>query len=194
MPFSGRTIEVLIIEDNLGDIVTIERSLRLASRFKFQTDPARSLKEGMEKFSKKKFELVLLDLNLPDSAGLETFRTFHEVHPNVPVVILSNLCSEEVAVHGVQMGAQDYVFKEETSQRLLGLALVYALERAHLKRQLSDIQKAEECSAVSEPWKQAVEKIQTGVFELKQRSLSPEQRNVVESIEQHTVQLARSLS
>src|SRR5262245_27263715 len=74
-------------------------------------------------------DVVLLDLSLPDSAGLDTFACLHAAAPEVPVVVLSGLDDETVAVRAVQAGAQDYLLKGRVESDLLVRAVRYAIER-----------------------------------------------------------------
>ena len=74
-------------------------------------------------------DLVLLDLGLPDSFGIDTVRGMHEAAPDLPIVVLTALSDEEVAIEAVREGAQDYLDKSQLNGRMLGRVIRYAFER-----------------------------------------------------------------
>jgi PAS domain S-box-containing protein len=83
-------------------------------------------------------DIVLLDLMLPDSAGLETVKKFVGAHPTLPVVVLTTLNDDQTGVAAVQAGAQDYLFKGEVEGPLLARALRYAMERRRIQSALRE--------------------------------------------------------
>jgi sigma-B regulation protein RsbU (phosphoserine phosphatase) len=87
------------------------------------------LSAAIERCQEEKFDVILLDLGLPDSSGLETFFSIYAHAGNVPIVVLSGLSDERAAVKAVQAGAQDYLVKGQLSDRLLIRSLRYAIER-----------------------------------------------------------------
>ncbi len=123
--------KVLLIEDNPGDADLIR--LRLVEA---QSDVAVScetrLSTGLASMLAEPPAMVLLDLNLPDSHGAETYRTVLSQAPGVPIVVLSGLEDEELAVRAVQHGVQDYLVKGSFDSRQLGRAIRYAIERQSL--------------------------------------------------------------
>jgi len=126
---------VLLIEDNPGDADLVR--LRL-----IESDPpvtvncVRRLSEALKSLAASTPSLVLLDLNLPDSRGAETFRRVLEKAPNVPVVILSGQDDESMAMKAVHHGVQDYLIKSDITSKHLERALRYAIERQALLRAL----------------------------------------------------------
>ena len=87
------------------------------------------LADGLERLGRGGIDLVLLDLGLPDSQGLDTFIKAHAQAPQVPFVVLTGLADETLALTAVRQGAQDYLFKEATDPQLLLRAIRYATER-----------------------------------------------------------------
>lgn len=136
---SHSRLNVLVIEDSRGDLALILRILSRAqySGQGFDVSSAMSLAEAFEQVRQASPDVVLLDLNLSDSHGLSTLVAVKDALPNAPVVVLSNVCLEKVALEAVRMGAEDYLFKESLHEGALSRSLHYAVERAQLKRELS---------------------------------------------------------
>ncbi len=132
---SDASTHVLLIEDNPGDADLVR--LRLVdSKPSVDVNWVNRLSDGLASISEKTPELILLDLNLPDSQGAETFRRILEKAPDVPVVILSGQDDEALAVKALHQGAQDYLVKGALSSGELDRAMRYAIERQALLRSL----------------------------------------------------------
>ena len=84
-------------------------------------------------------DAVILDLNLPDSQGLDTFHRLREANPDVPVVVLTVIADEDTAVEALRLGAQDYLFKTELTGRAMPRIVRYAIERQELRSQLAGV-------------------------------------------------------
>lgn len=126
MPF----LKILLVEDSPADARLLWEMLReSAIKGRFALDPAVTLKDAISQLSSKKFDLVLLDLMLPDSAGLDTFRAVHKACPDVPVVLLTGLSDENLAARAVREGAQDYLVKGQVDPAVLVRSMRYAVER-----------------------------------------------------------------
>jgi signal transduction histidine kinase len=129
------TTHVLLIEDNPGDADLVR--LRLTEGASpARVDCVSRLSEALESLGREKFSLVLLDLNLPDSKGADTFRRVLEMAPNVPVVVLSGQDDEALAIKAVHQGVQDYLIKGNITSKHLDRAMRYAVERQALLRSL----------------------------------------------------------
>lgn len=128
---------VLLVEDNPGDARLIREFIREADVESFDVEMAERLDAALERLKQGGVDLVLLDLSLPDSHGIETFQKLHAAAPNVPTIVLSGLNDESVALQAVHDGAQDYLMKSQGDGRLLVRAMRYALERAHTAAQLA---------------------------------------------------------
>src|SRR5919206_605198 len=89
---------VLLIEDNPGDVRLLREALLEAGTRKFSLTVAERLEEGLTRLSEKDFDVVLLDLSLPDAEGLDTVTRAHEAAPQVPIVVLTGTDDEELAV------------------------------------------------------------------------------------------------
>jgi len=129
-------IRALIIEDDDGDAELICGSLSLAERIHFDTERAERMSAGVDLLGKKSFDVVLSDLGLPDSLGIETFVKLHSLYPETPVIVLTGLDDEDTALRAVKSGAQDYLVKGQIDTNLLIRSIQYAIERQKLITQL----------------------------------------------------------
>ncbi|MBA2479158.1 MAG: response regulator [Planctomycetes bacterium] len=131
---------ILMVEDNLGDATLLTEYLA-ESRFACTIRHCRLLGEAIEVLGTDSFQVVLLDLILPDSKGLQTFNAVHGKAPAVPIVILTGFSDEELASQAVKLGAQDYLPKDGITGLQLARTIRYAMER---KRAESVLQLAKE--------------------------------------------------
>ncbi|MBF0526198.1 MAG: response regulator [Deltaproteobacteria bacterium] len=131
-------INILLIEDDPGDAEYLDELLAEDGTHIFKVEWAVRLDEGLKRVSQGDLDVVLLDLALPDSAGLDTFVRFHAAAPDVPVVVLTGLNDEQMAILAVSKGAQDYLPKQGLDSRLLVRAIKYALERQKLLQDLKE--------------------------------------------------------
>lgn len=122
-------IKILVVEDNLQDYIIFKEILGQIRDFFIHIDHAESMAEAMEILKSSEFDIVFLDLFLPDSFGQETFT---EIEPHVksaPIVILSGLSDKNIALDIVKLGAQDYIVKGEFDATLLEKSIIYSIER-----------------------------------------------------------------
>jgi diguanylate cyclase (GGDEF)-like protein len=129
-------VRVLLVEDNPGDRRLVKEMLREAGDGTVLTACDR-LAAAEEPVARGLADLVLLDLSLPDSDGLDGLKRLRAVAPEVPVVVLSGLADERIALEAVQAGAQDYLVKGEVEPATLSRAMRYALERQRAERRLA---------------------------------------------------------
>ncbi len=135
-----QTTNVLLIEDNPGDADLVRLRL-VEGRSPVKVNCVNRLSDGLASLETETPSVVLLDLNLPDSRGAETFRRVMEHSPNVPVVVLSGQDDEALAMKAVHQGVQDYLVKGNISSKHLERAIRYAVERQALLRALEISQK-----------------------------------------------------
>jgi DNA-binding response OmpR family regulator len=134
MPTPSPSLKVLLVEDNPDDAEIVEHALGTGGK-EFRLDWVERLEEGMQRLGRDDYGVVLLDLNLPDRDGLDTFLDLHASAPEVPVVILSGLDDARVAREGVKRGAQDFLLKDEVTPLGLRHAIQYAVERQDALRE-----------------------------------------------------------
>jgi diguanylate cyclase (GGDEF)-like protein len=131
-----RAQSVLLIEDNPGDARLIEMMLHEDEATPFVLQHAERLSKGLELLSAKEPDLILLDLSLPDSHGLETFSKVYAHSPKVPIIVLSGNDDQTLALFAVKSGAQDYLVKGKIDRELLLRAMQYSIERKHYQVEL----------------------------------------------------------
>lgn len=125
--------QVLLVEDNPADAHIIRAALEATPSARFTLVHVERLNEALTRLAEERFAAVLLDLSLPDSWGFATISRVQECAPEVPIVILTGLDDEELAVKAVQEGAQDYLVKGQLGSSMLMRALRYAIERHRLR-------------------------------------------------------------
>ena len=125
----GDSASVLLIEDNLGDIVSIRTMISELSDGCFELKFAESLGEALTILRNENFDVILMDLGLPDSQGFRTFTQVHNQMPDLPIIIITGLEDEDLGLSAVKEGAQDYLIKGQVDKKLLGRTLKYAIER-----------------------------------------------------------------
>jgi len=131
-----KLIKVLIIEDNFMDFRIIEEMLREIKNPIFELYHSQTLNEGLKSLVKDEFDVLLLDLNLPDSMGLDTFASVYDQAPEMPVIILTGFDDEDLAITAVREGAQDYMVKGQVNSLLLSRSISYAIERKLIEDEL----------------------------------------------------------
>ncbi|HSY90304.1 MAG TPA: hybrid sensor histidine kinase/response regulator [Candidatus Binatus sp.] len=131
----GQQTHVLLIEDNLGDADLVRLRL-VEGTSDADVSCVHRLSDGLASIKEKSPSVILLDLNLPDSQGADTFRRVLEKAPDVPVVILSGQDDEALAMKALHQGVQDYLVKGAISSSSLDRAMRYAVERQALLRSL----------------------------------------------------------
>lgn len=132
MPF-----HVLLIEDNKSDALLIEELLAQTASTNFRLHRVARLAAGLEALQHKTYDLILLDLSLPDSHGFATFETVHAEAPEIATVVLTGLDDRHVALNAVYHGAQDYLVKDNIQEGdRLKRSMRYAIERKRIEEAL----------------------------------------------------------
>lgn len=132
-----KCIHVLLIEDNLGDARLISLMLAAAENMIFQLTWHETLNSGLAYLRDNQVDVLLLDLGLPESCGLQTLALARSKVANMPtLVILSGLSDEAIALQAVQLGAQDYLIKGQVDSALLARSIRYAMERTRAEESL----------------------------------------------------------
>ena len=128
--------QLLLVEDNPGDAELVTDILREAPGPRYQVHNARRLSEALDLANGQAFDVVLLDLGLPDSQGLETVHGFQEGTGAMPVVVLTGHEDHELGMRTIQLGIQDFLPKDALTPDLLGHTLDYAVERHRTHREM----------------------------------------------------------
>jgi diguanylate cyclase (GGDEF)-like protein/PAS domain S-box-containing protein len=129
---------VLLVEDCPDHADLIRGKLKRSQRMRSEITHVDRLNKGLDLLENGQFDVVLLDFSLPDSFGLETFRRTHAVAPRTPIIVLTSLDDNDLAVQAVREGAQDYLIKREADTRLLVRSILYAIERQVAEDKLRD--------------------------------------------------------
>jgi len=122
-------INILVVEDNLQDYIIFKEILGQIRDFFIHIDHAQGMSEAIEMVTTSQFDIVFLDLFLPDSFGQETFARIQPFVGSAPVVVLSGLSDKNIALEIVKLGAQDYIVKGDFDATLLEKSIVYSIER-----------------------------------------------------------------
>lgn len=122
-------INVLLVEDSPTDALLLREALAGEDSVQFRTAHVERLAEALKYLQEQQFDLILLDLGLPDSQGLDTFSRVHDHAPQVPIVVLTGLDDDTLALRAVQEGAQDFLTKGRFDRYWLVRNIRYALER-----------------------------------------------------------------
>jgi len=141
------TIQVLLIEDSPTDVMLVEQMLADAVAARFTLESVDRLAAGLERLAQGNVDVVILDLGLPDSLGLETVDRVRAEAPDVPVVVQTGLDDQAVGIDAVQKGAQDYLVKGDLTSSLLERTIRHAIGRqgmqAELKKQAEELRESE---------------------------------------------------
>jgi len=129
-------IRIVLIEDDYGDAELVNAYLEDEPDQEFSLIHAPLLEEGVAALNDGGADVVLLDLNLPDSTGLSTFTSLHARFPDIPIIVLSGLDDREISIMAVREGAQDFILKGVFDGGLLFRAIHHAIERHQLYRNL----------------------------------------------------------
>lgn len=123
-------INILLVEDNPDDARLVQKALRSSPQENFTIEHVSRVREAMHYLRKhRSVNVVLTDISLPDSQGMETFRLLRKASPNVPVVFMTGVNNRTLAIEAIKHGAQDYLLKSDYSSEFLTRIILYAIER-----------------------------------------------------------------
>ena len=135
-------ITALLIEDNPDDAMLIGKYLNASRKIKYKVIHVERLADGLESLRRTLFDVILLDLGLPDGPmGIKTFEAVYALASHIPIIVLTGHDDDDLAVEAVHKGAQDYLVKGLVTGPALGRAIRYAIERRKLLTQLEDSMK-----------------------------------------------------
>ncbi|HKO30692.1 MAG TPA: ATP-binding protein [Nitrospiraceae bacterium] len=130
--------KVLLVEDNGDDALLTQELIREVSPNGFSVVHVSRLSDALSRLSEEVFDIVLLDLSLIDTSGLDTVKQILSAFPTLPIVILSGLMDEILAIETVRHGAQDYMVKGQVNGHLLIRSIRYAIERKHMGQEMME--------------------------------------------------------
>src|SRR5262245_45724808 len=123
-----RSTRVLLVDPHLPSSVWL-RDIVFSPGRGFEVTHAETLAEALAWPAQREFDVALVELNLPDSSGLQTLKEIHQAWPRIPIVILTRLADENVAAVAIQQGAQEYIIKDAVNFAVLSRAVRHARER-----------------------------------------------------------------
>jgi signal transduction histidine kinase len=129
MTVASDLVKILLIEDNLAEARLLKEFLRQAEFKEFSLVHVKRLREALNELNQSSYDVILLDLTLPDSQGLSSLPLLMSHAPTVPIVVLTNTNDEDLAIEAVRQGAQDYLVKRHVNVDVLVRAVCYAIER-----------------------------------------------------------------
>lgn len=130
----GKMINVLLVEENPLDMQWCRENLTDNGEARYKLTCVTQLKDTIKCLDKDKYDIVIMDLSLPDSSGFNTFISVRMHAPNVPIIVLTAIKDEDLAVKALQNGAQDYLIKGQMDSRMLNRSVRYAIERNHARQ------------------------------------------------------------
>ncbi len=128
-------IAILLVEDNPGDVLIVKELLKL-SGINYSLKNVSTLKETLMICMEQQFDVLLLDLGLPDSLGLETLKKIKSPNMTIPVVVMTGLDDEDIALESLRAGAQDYLVKNRLTSDNILLSIKYSIERKKIQELL----------------------------------------------------------
>jgi signal transduction histidine kinase len=142
MERKDRDVHVLLIEDDPEDVMLVARSLGefFEPSYPFTLEHTAALQAGLDHLGKGDTDVLLLDLDLPDSQGLDTVVRVRELDSKVPIVVFTMCGDDDTALRALKAGAQDYVVKSELNGSLLSRAIRYAIERQRARQENEQLQ------------------------------------------------------
>lgn len=136
VPNTDVALRLLLVEDDAAYAGFIGTTLMGVASARLQYDHVSSIRAAVEQLSTATYDLVLLDLGLPDVVDLDGLTTVVTLAPDIPVVILTSWEDEVLALRAVKAGAQDYLSKDSTTGEVLARSIRYAIERKHSELQI----------------------------------------------------------
>jgi len=133
-------IHVLVIEDNPGDVKLLEEMLRAGSEsnseIRFHLTVKEYLSQAVDHLNQEKTDIILLDLDLPDSLGMETYRILSQSILNIPIIVLSGNEEKDIGLETLRAGGQDYLIKGQIDSHLLIRSILYSIQRHRMRETL----------------------------------------------------------
>ncbi|MHC5860634.1 hybrid sensor histidine kinase/response regulator [Nostoc sp.] len=133
------SVKILLVEDNLPYARLLQKFLMQGQFQEFSVVHVKRLGEALQELTQCNYDVILLDLSLPDSEGLSSLPPLIGQVPNIPIVVLTNTNDEELAIEAVRQGAQDYLIKRQINSDVLVRSLRYAIERKQVLETLRTV-------------------------------------------------------
>lgn len=161
---NSETIRLLLVEDNPGDSRLIYEMLSEGMTSRFDLIYADRLSTALDCLDEGKFDIILLDLSLPDSQGIDTFTRIHGNVPHVPIIVLTGLEDDQITNKALRTGAQDYLVKGHINSNLLVRAIHYAIERKRAEESLRESEERFLSAFHQNPTAMTIAKLPDGIW------------------------------
>ena len=189
----NQLVRILCIEDDPADEALIRLSIGQdlvtegpseSLHFQFDIATAHSLQAGKQDLRKNLYDIILTDLNLPDSNGINTFLSIQLEAPRTPIIVLSGIDNISVAHSALRVGAADYILKKRLSQQNLREAVLFSLERGRLREEFraAILKKSEFLANMSHEIRTPLNGIIGMAAALLENDLDIEKREMIETI------------
>ncbi|GAB1541772.1 hypothetical protein NUACC21_44450 [Scytonema sp. NUACC21] len=139
---AATSVKILLVEDNLAEARLLQEFLKEAESKEFELVHVKRLGDALQELTRAAYDVILLDLTLPDSQGLASLSPLMSLAPNLPIVVLTNTNDDRLALEAVRRGAQDYLVKRQVNLGVLIRSLYYAIERKHAMESLRAVNEA----------------------------------------------------
>jgi len=137
---NGEKVNILLVDDDPQDRRLVKVILGKSSYpDQYGVETAGTLSDAVKCLSSSAYDVVLLDLNLPDSSGIDTVQRAREANPDVSIVVLTGLDDEEMGIEAIRKGAEDYLIKGKSLEHVLVRTIQYSLERKRVRQRLTEI-------------------------------------------------------
>ena len=133
------SVKILLIEDNPAEARLLQELLKQAQSKEFSLFHVKRLQAALKELHQDSYDVILLDLTLPDSQGLSSLPQLINHAPSLPIVVLTNLNDEDLAIEAVRQGAQDYLVKRQVNVEVLVRSVNYAIERKQVLETLRTV-------------------------------------------------------
>lgn len=134
-------VNVLMMGHHVADVYLIRTIISVQEELDIDFEFVESLEQGLHRLRNKKFDALLLDLNLPDSKGIQTLEHVFDTTREIPVIVLSRLQETDLALRAIRMGAQDYLIKNRLTTDNLTRAILCSIERERVNQELAHMTK-----------------------------------------------------
>jgi DNA-binding response OmpR family regulator len=133
---NSKHLKVLLIEDNPDDVAIVREAFAEVKTVHLALEAVERLGDGLERLQSEQFDVLLLDLSLPDGQGLDTLLRARSATQEIPIIVLTGMADDELGLQAVQMGSQDYLIKGKVNGDSVIRAIRYAIERQ--RRQIQE--------------------------------------------------------
>ena len=190
-------LSVLLIEDDIIDAERVERTFAIVSPTLFELTHVPRFLDAIQEIKKQQFHVVILDLGLPDSTGLNGVKRLMELIPSIPVIVLTGRNDEDEALAGIELGAQEFIDKNQVAPGVLVRSIRHAIKRKQYSlQQLSktgqDSVESKQLGQLAEIVKETGEAVNSSVGSLMGTELSDHQKSLVSNIKQKTDETLRA--